>query len=151
MHFSYHQLSRHVPIPGSFGSRSPPFSNFEDENHTNWKKSSMQVSICAEIVSSGLSALPNQRKMNQFLEPLLWTNFLAALTGLEYLEKKVSWKKNLSGKKFVSTNYTFTILARKPNIIFWEFWLWIQTVKFEPQKNVPVLLVWNVHLSNLIV
>ena len=127
MHFSYHQLSRHVPIPGSFGSRSPPFSNFEDENHTNWKKSSMQVSICAEIVSSGLSALPNQRKMNQFLEPLLWTNFLATLTGLEYLEEKVSWRK----KPFWNKN-CFNILhlyySDKKiwcSIIFWENWLWI--------------------------
>ena len=60
-------------------------------------------------------------------------------------------KKTFLEQKFVSTNYTFTILARKPGIIFWEFWLWMYNVKFEPQKNVPVLLVWNVHFSNLIV
>ena len=101
-----------------FGSRSPPFSNFENVNHTNWKKSSMQVSICAKIVSSGLSALPNQRKMNQFLEPLLWTNFLATLTGLEYLEEKVSWRKKPFWNKICFNKLHLSLsLSRQGNLI----------------------------------
>ena len=123
-HFSYHQLIRHVPIPGSFGSRSPAFSNFEDENHTNWKKSSMQVSICAKIVPD-CQPFPIRGKwtnsLNLFFEP----TFLPLWLDLNTWKRKLHEEKNLSGTKLVSTNYTFTILARKPGIIFWWFWLWV--------------------------